>query len=216
MIRSWGKQMQVLQNHFVAMVMLILFIGCQQENNPSSLGGVAAERSGREPSEPRVGIVDMQRLSIALGISEQLTAKRRKLQEDWDKINTETRDALEKKLEGLGGDLQNITEEGKRELQKLEMARRQRLSAADRDNTTALQETNRWLRRVLREKTRGPIEAIGVEKGFDLILVQSPGEVAYIRPGVDVTDLVLKRAGGIKDESKQDEAKSRAGDVSGE
>ena len=208
--------MQVLQNHFVAMVMLILFIGCQQENNPSLLGGVAAERSRREPSEPRVGIVDMQRLSIALGISEQLTAKRRKLQEDWDKINTETREALEKKLQGLGGDLENITEEGKRELQKLEMARRQRLAIADRENTAALQETNRWLRRVLMEKTRGPLEAIGEEMRFDLILVQTPGEVAYIRPGVDVTDLVLKRAGGIKNESGQDEVESRAADVSDE
>ena len=208
--------MQVLQNHFVAMVMLILFIGCQQENNPSSLGGVAAERSHREPSEPRVGIVDMQRLSIALGISEQLTAKRRKLQEDWDKINTETREALEKKLQGLGGDLENITEKGKRELQKLEMERRQRLAIADRENTAALQETNRWLRRVLMEKTRGPLEAIGEEMRFDLILVQTPGEIAYIRPGVDVTDLVLKRAGGIKNESGQGEVESRAADVSDE
>ena len=208
--------MHVLQNYFIAMVMFMLFIGCQQENNPTILGGVPAERSRTEASEPRVGIVDMQRLSIALGISEQLTAKRRKLQEAWDKINTETREALEKKLQGLGGDLENITAEGKRELQKLEMARRQRLAIADRENTAALQETNRWLRRVLMEKTRGPIEAIGDEMGFDLILVQTPGEVAYIRPGVDVTDLVLKRAGGIKNESGQDEAESRAGDMSDE
>ncbi len=195
------------------MVMLILFIGCQQENNPT-LGGAPAERSRAEAPGPRVGIVDMQRLSIALGISEQLTAKRRKLQEDWDKINRETREAREKKLQGLGGDPENIPEEGKRELQKLEMARRQRLAIADRDNTAALQETNRWLRRVLMEKTRDPIKAIGEEMEFDLILVQTPGEVAYIRPGVDVTDLVLKRAGGNKNESEQDEAESRAGDVS--
>ena len=208
--------MQVLQNHFVAMVMLILFIGCQQENNPTVSGDEAEERSPTEASDPRVGIVDMQHLSIALGISDQLTVKRRKLQEDWDKINTETREALEKKLQGLGGDPENLTAEGKRELQKLEMARRQRLAIADRDNTAALQETNRWLRRVLMEKTRGPIKAIGEEMDFDLILIQTPGEVAYIRPGVNVTDLVLKRVGGNKNEPGQDEAGSRPGDVSDE
>ncbi len=144
----------------------------------------------------RVGVVDMQRLSQGLGLNDQLIQKRQQLQRDWDKVNNESRAAMEEKLKAFGGDPQQLSEDEKQELQQLEIERRRRLTAVDRENNASLQEMNRWLRRVLLEKTGDPINAIGKEKGFQLILIRSPNEVAFIEPGVDITDLVLKRAGG--------------------
>jgi Skp family chaperone for outer membrane proteins len=160
------------------------------------------------PIEARnlVGVVDMQRLSQGLGLNDQLIQKRQQLQRDWDKVNDESRAAMEEKLKAFGGDPQQLSEDEKQELQQLEIERRRRLTAVERENNAALQEMNRWLRRVLMEKTGEPINAIGKEKGFQLILRRSPNEVAFIEPGVDITDLVLKRTGGQVSNNEADPA----------
>ena len=173
-----------------------LLTGCDAGESLQSSGAIETQTEVITAATPSVGIVDMQRLSQSLGLELQLRQKRQKLQVEWDRVSTETRRAITEKLKSLGDDLNQLSESGREQLRKLDLDRRHQLEKLDRQNTAALQETNRWLQRVLMEKTRGPIEEIGKEKRFDLILVQPRGGVAYIRPGVDVTDLVLKKAGG--------------------
>ena len=173
-----------------------LLTGCDAGQSTQSSNAIETQTKEMTKVTSSVGIVDMQRLSRSLGLELQLKQKRQKLQVAWDRVNTETRRTITEKLKSLGGDPQQLSISGREQLRKLDLDRRRQLEELDRQNTLALQETNRWLQRVLMEKTRGPIEEIGKEKRFDLILVQPQGGVAYIRPGVDVTDLVLKKAGG--------------------
>ena len=125
-----------------------------------------------------------------------MAEKRGKLQENWERVDKATRDSITSALNEFGGDPEKLSESQRKSLQKLELDRRRKLTKVDQENTSALQETNRWLMRVLTEKTEGPIASVGREMGFDLILRKSPGEVPYARPGVDVTEKILQRAGG--------------------
>ena len=176
-------------------VVVVLF-GCGKSQDSEEKVDVPAASDQRSDSSPRVGIVDMQRLSEALGISRQMAEKRRKLQENWERVDKATRESITTAIKGFGGDPEKLSESQRQTLQKLELDRRRKLTNVDQENTSALQETNRWLMRVLTEKTEGPIAAVGREMGFDLILRKSPGEVPFARPGVDVTDKILQRAGG--------------------
>ena len=185
---------------------VVLLTGCDAGQSPQSSSAIETQTEPITAATPVVGIVDMQRLSQSLGLELQLKQKRQKLQVEWDRVNTQTRRAITEKLESLGGDAKQLSDSGREQLRKLDLDRRRQLEELDRKNTAALQETNRWLQRVLMEKTRGPIAEIGKEKRFDLILVQPRGGVAYMRPGVDVTDLVLKKAGGPVGVVKKDAA----------
>ena len=169
-------------------------------------GDIPSEQNGALPmlkpqpqDQPRVGLVDMQRLSDAFGISEQLSQKRQKLQEAWNQVDNDTRESISAALGKFGGDVENLSADQKTALQKLQLERSQRLAEVKQKNNSAMQETNRWLRRVLAEKTKGPIDAVGESMEFDLILVRAPGQVAFIREGIDVTDKVLQRAGILSD-----------------
>lgn len=173
---------------------LAMCVGCKDDaKGKNSVGTTTAELV--QQSQPRVGLVDMQRLSESLGISNQLDQKRQKLQQAWQRVDIDTRKKFESTLEGFGGDPAKLTEDQKAELQKLQLDRNRKLAQVEKENTTAMQETSRWLRRVLAEKTKGPISAVGNDLGFDLILIRSAGQVAFARAGVDVTDKVLQRAG---------------------
>ena len=176
--------------------MLVLF-GCGEtpSSSPTMKSSVTPEQ--RTASAPRVGIVDMQRLSEALGISRQMAEKRKKLQQNWEQVDNATKESITTAIQEFGGEAAKLTDAQRKSLQKLEFDRRRKLAKIDQENTVAIQETNRWLMRVLAEKTEGPINAVGKEMGFDLILTRSPGEVAFSRPGVDVTEKILQRAGGV-------------------
>ena len=190
---SWN--LSLLNKTFLLFVVVMLF-GCGESQNSLKEVEVSSASDQQSDSSPRVGIVDMQRLSEALGISRQMAEKRSKLQENWERVDNSTRETITTAMKEFGGDPEKLSESQKKSLQKLEFDRRRKLAKVDQENTSALQETNRWLMRVLTEKTEGPIAAVGREMGFDLILRKSPGEVPYARPGVDVTDKILQRAGG--------------------
>ena len=187
--------------------MVILF-GCGESQIESKNIEVSSASEQRLDSSPRVGIVDMQRLSESLGISRQMAEKRQKLQQNWERVDNATRASITAALKEFGNDQANFSAAQRKMLQDLELDRRRKLSKVDQENTAALQETNRWLMRVLSEKTEGAINAVGREMGFDLILRKSPGEVPYARPGVDVTDKILKRAGGAVSATAQPLSKS--------
>ena len=182
---------------------MLFLVGCGKTPPLSTTNGpVASDRQTESP--PRVGIIDMQRLSKALGISHQMAEKRNKLQKNWEQVDSATKESITTAIREFGGDAEKLTDAQRKSLQKLEFDRRRKLAKVDQENTLALQETNRWLMRVLAEKTEGPINAVGKEMGFDLILTRSPGEVPFARPGVDVTDKVLQRAGGVVAADAQD------------
>ena len=186
----------------------VVLFGCvESQDSPEKVDDPAASDQESD-SSPRVGIVDMQRLSEALGISRQMAEKRLKLQENWERVDKATRKSITTAIEEFGGDPEKLSESQRKSLQKLELDRRRKLTNVDQENTSALQETNRWLMRVLTEKTEGAIAAVGREMGFDLILRKTPGEVPYARPGVDVTDKILQRAGGAVDAEGQDSSES--------
>ncbi len=71
-----------------------------------------------------------------------------------------------------------------------------RLTQLERENDREMQEAVRWLDRVFRQKTKGPIEEIAKSKGLKVVLVQLPSQVAYFEPGVDITEAVVQRLGG--------------------
>ena len=190
---SWNLS---LLNKTCLLFMLVMLFGCGESQNSLKEVEVSSASDQQSDSSPRVGIVDMQRLSEALGISRQMAEKRSKLQENWERVDNSTRETITTAMKEFGGDPKKLSESQKKSLQTLEFDRRRKLAKIDQENTSALQETNRWLMRVLTEKTEGPIAAVGREMGFDLILRISPGEVAYARPGVNVTDKILQRAGG--------------------
>ena len=111
--------------------------------------------------------------------------------------------------------MEKLSEAQRAELQKLQLDRRRRLTKVEQENTAAIQETSRWLRRVLAEKTKSLIDAVGNDFGFDLILIRTPGEVAFARKGVDITERILQRA-GVTSEVENTEGQVTGGDDTGE
>ena len=185
------------------MFAVLVVLGCEGRQQSSTVVGVSSASDQRMESSPRIGIVDMQRLSDALGISRQMADERIKLQKNWERVDNATRKTITEAIDEFGGDPEKLTEAQRKSLQKLELDRRQKLAEVDQKNTNSLQETNRWLMRVFAEKTKGPIAAVGKEMGFDVILTRSPGQVPYARPGVDVTEKILQRAGVAVDAEEQ-------------
>ena len=179
--------------HRAFLVLLCLLCGCQNNSPSPHLSQTAAEEA--ETRAPTVGIVDYQRLSRALGINTQMMEKREKLQAEFNRTANDSRLEIVKRLKEMGGDLGSLSEEDRNELEGMEIARRKKLENLESENNRAMQETGRWLQRVFRQKTKGPIEEISKVKKFDLVLVQSPGDVAYALPGVDITEMVIQKIG---------------------
>ena len=191
-----------------AMLGVLFIFGCERRQASSTVADVSTASAQKLEISPRIGIVDMQRLSDALGISQQMADKRSKLQSNWERVDKATRKAITEAINEFGGDPEKLTDSQRNSLQKLELDRRRKLADVDQKNTSALQETNRWLMRVFSEKTKGPIAAVGKEMSFDIILTISPGQVPYARPGVDVTEKIIQRAGGEVDVKEQPPSES--------
>ena len=179
----------------VCLVTLLVLLGC--ESRPEGdVETVAATEVGKE-HEATVGIVDYQRIYSVLGIGAELVERREKLQAEFNRVANEMRLERAKQLKEFGGDIDSLDAEQRKQLSQLEQAGRARLSQLERENDREMQEAVRWLDRVFRQKTKGPIEEIAKSKGLKVVLVQLPSQVAYFEPGVDITEAVVQRLGAV-------------------
>ena len=179
--------------HARLLILLGLLCGCENKSPPPHISQNTAKEAAA--IAPAVGIVDYQRLSRTLGINTQMMEKREKLQAEFNRVANDSRLEIVKKLKEMGNDLDSLNEEDRKSLQVMDIARRKKLEKLESENNRAMQETSRWLQRVFRQKVKGPIEQIAKSKKLNLVLVQSPGDVAYAIPGVDITDMVIQKMG---------------------
>ena len=178
---------------FGYLLALVSLFGCEARPVGDAEPQAAIE-VGKE-GEPTVGVVDYQRIYTVLGIGSELIGRREKLQAEFNRVANEMRLERVKRLKEFGGDVATLNTEQREELVQLEQSRRIRLAQLERENDREMQEAVRWLDRVFRQKTKGPIEEIAKSRGLKVVIVQLPSQVAYFEPGVDITEAVVQRLG---------------------
>jgi len=183
--------------HFVrwagCLLVIISLLGC--ESRPVGDAEPLVSTEVKDEDKTAVGIVDYQRIYSVLGIGAELVERREKLQAEFNRVANEMRLERVKELEEFGGDIESLSAEQRKKLSQLEQSRRVRLSQLERENDREMQEAVRWLDRVFRQKTKGPIAEIAKSRGLKVVLVQLPSQVAYFEPGVDITEAVVQRLG---------------------
>lgn len=142
--------------------------------------------------EPKIGVVDLQRIvnesvkgKEATGEIETLVQKR---QAEIDEREAEL-DELQKELKQKAVALsEEALQKRKEELKEKE----QSLKRLVAESTAELQKLQRQRQGELQKELQKVLEALGKEKGFDVIL---PNEILlyYDQEAVDITDMVLKR-----------------------
>ncbi|MDG2207735.1 MAG: OmpH family outer membrane protein [Pirellulales bacterium] len=178
---------------FGYLLALVSLLGCEARPVDDAEPQAAIE-VGKE-GEPTVGVVDYQRIYTVLGIGSELIERREKLQAEFNRVANEMRLERVKRLKEFGGDVATLNTEQREELVQLEQSRRIRLAQLERENDREMKEAVRWLDRVFRQKTKGPIEEIAKSRGLKVVIVQLPSQVAYFEPGVDITEAVVQRLG---------------------
>ncbi len=171
---------------------VLLILGCTPSATPPQ-----SQQASASLAKPRssVGVIDMQRIISLMQLDRQVTEKRKKLAAEFGTLQRGLREAMEKKLAGFGDDVTKLTESQRKELDEMEMSGRNQLRAKNAEAQQLIGETQKWMQRVLDQKTKGPIEAIADKRGFDLVLYKRPGSFAFSRSAVDITDEVIALAG---------------------
>lgn len=170
----------------------LLMVGCHPSPDPSQ-----SKQATAALAKPRssVAVINMQRIIALMQLDQQVSEKRQKLAAEFGALQQSLREAMEKKLTEYGDDLTKLTEAQRKELDEMEISGRNQLRTKNAEAQQVMGETQKWMQRVLDQKTKGPIKAIADKRGFDLVLYKRPGSFAFSRAAVDITDEVIALAG---------------------
>ena len=168
--------------------------GCDQPPPPQT-AAVPAAASAATPGN--VGILDVQKLFVLLGLQQQRVEKEGERSRKLNRLHEEQRAIIDKKLKEFGGDQKELTGPQKEELQQLEAQRVRLLQELNSELQQELAQFNNYLNNVFSQKTREPIRKVAEQRKLEIVLIRHPNLLAYARPGVDITDDVLQEIGPL-------------------